>query len=91
MYAPFLMHLPHTYHSFLANVKAAHDYHYYLGIEGSRAQKEGQAHIRKVAKMITRHVMDFWNQVDELIRLKHAESIRMKEKVRTLVLIRIAY
>jgi E1A-binding protein p400 len=59
---------------------AAHDYHYYLGVEGSRAQKEGQTNTQKTAKLITRHVMDFWNQVDELIRLKHTESIRMKEK-----------
>jgi hypothetical protein len=52
-----------------------------LGVEGSRADQERQAHARDVAKRITRRVMDFWNQMDELIRIKHLESIRSKEKV----------
>jgi hypothetical protein len=53
-----------------------------LGVEGSRADQERQAHLKEVAKRLTKRVMDFWNQMDELIRIKHLESIRSKEKVR---------
>jgi hypothetical protein len=52
-----------------------------MGAEGSRADQERQLNQQRIAKTLTRHVMDFWNEIDELLRIKHTESLKSKQKV----------
>lgn len=55
-------------------------YHEELQREAVRQLQEDKNHIRRVAKNISAEVLNFWEQVAELIKIKHNAVVEAKKR-----------
>lgn len=55
-------------------------YHDEVRKEAVRQVQEDKNNIRRVAKSITADVMEFWEQIAELVKIKHTSVVEAKRK-----------